>query len=52
MSGGDDRSVNVTDGDLVKPMLFLSGPIILSMLLQVGYNLADSSGSAASARTR
>jgi len=41
MSEGNDRSVNVTDGELVKPMLFLSGPIILSMLLQVGYNLAD-----------
>ncbi|MFD1515512.1 MATE family efflux transporter [Halomarina rubra] len=41
MSEAEDRSVNVTDGDLVKPMLVLSGPIILSMLLQVGYNLAD-----------
>jgi len=42
-SGGKrrDRSVNVTDGDLFKPLMILSAPIILSQLLQVGYNLAD-----------
>jgi len=36
-----DRSVNVVDGDLLKPLLVLSLPIVLSQLLQVGYNLAD-----------
>ena len=36
-----DRSVNVTDGELFKPLLILSTPIVLSQLLQVGYNLAD-----------
>ena len=36
-----DRSVNVVDGDLFKPLLVLSLPIVLSNLLQVGYNLAD-----------
>jgi putative MATE family efflux protein len=35
------RDVNVTDGDLLKPLVFLSLPIVLSQLLQVGYNLAD-----------
>ncbi len=36
-----DRSVNVTDGPLVKPLVILSLPIVLTNLLQVGYNLAD-----------
>lgn len=36
-----DRSVNVTDGELLKPLLVLSFPIVLSQMLQVGYNLAD-----------
>ncbi|QCC51700.1 MATE family efflux transporter [Halapricum salinum] len=36
-----DRSVDVTDGDLLKPLVVLSLPIVLSQLLQVGYNLAD-----------
>ncbi|SNR51019.1 MATE family efflux transporter [Halorubrum vacuolatum] len=36
-----DRSVNVTDGALFKPLMILSTPIVLSQLLQVGYNLAD-----------
>ncbi|WP_306053947.1 MATE family efflux transporter [Natronococcus wangiae] len=40
-SGGTDRSVNVTDGALFKPLLVLSAPIVASQLLQVGYNLAD-----------
>ncbi|MGM0604670.1 MAG: MATE family efflux transporter [Halobacteriota archaeon] len=40
MSGGD-RSVNLIDGPLFKPLLLLSAPIVLSQLLQVGYNLAD-----------
>ena len=35
------RDVNLTDGDLVKPLLVLSLPIVLSQMLQVGYNLAD-----------
>ena len=38
MSG---RDVNVTDGALLKPLVVLSLPIVLSQLLQVGYNLAD-----------
>ncbi|MFC7232107.1 MATE family efflux transporter [Saliphagus sp. GCM10025308] len=41
MSRKRDRSVNVTDGDLFKPLLVLSAPIVFSQLLQVGYNLAD-----------
>ncbi|MFB6146197.1 MAG: MATE family efflux transporter [Halobacteriaceae archaeon] len=36
-----DRDVNVTDGDLLKPLVVLSLPIVLSQMLQVGYNLAD-----------
>jgi putative MATE family efflux protein len=39
MSG--DRSVELTEGPLLKPLLVLSVPIVLSQLLQVGYNLAD-----------
>ncbi|MFC7068648.1 MATE family efflux transporter [Halobaculum lipolyticum] len=35
------RDVDVIDGDLLKPVLVLSLPIVLSQLLQVGYNLAD-----------
>jgi len=41
MSEGPGRAVNLTDGDLVKPLLVLSLPIIATNLLQVGYNLAD-----------
>jgi len=41
MSKKHDRSVNVTDGALFKPLLVLSAPIVLSQMLQVGYNLAD-----------
>lgn len=37
----EDRSVNVTDGQLLKPIIILSLPIVLTNLLQVGYNLAD-----------
>jgi len=40
-SASRDRSVNVTDGPLVKPLIVLSLPIVLTNLLQVGYNLAD-----------
>lgn len=36
-----DRSVDVVDGDLLKPLILLSIPIILTNLLQVAYNLAD-----------
>ena len=36
-----DRSVNVTDGDLFRPLLVLSAPIVASQVLQVAYNLAD-----------
>ena len=36
-----DRSVDVVHGDLFKPLLVLSLPIVAQMLLQVGYNLAD-----------
>jgi Na+-driven multidrug efflux pump len=35
------RDVNLTDGDLVEPLLVLSLPIVLSQMLQVGYNLPD-----------
>ncbi|MFB6085535.1 MAG: MATE family efflux transporter [Halodesulfurarchaeum sp.] len=35
------REVNVVDGALLKPLVFLSLPIVLSQMLQVGYNLAD-----------
>ncbi|WP_122090920.1 MATE family efflux transporter [Halalkalicoccus subterraneus] len=38
---GGDRSVNLVDGALVKPLIILSVPIVLTNLLQVGYNLAD-----------
>lgn len=41
MRKGVDRSVNVTDGALFKPLLILSAPIVLGQLLQVAYNLAD-----------
>jgi putative MATE family efflux protein len=37
----EDRSVNVVDGELLRPLVVLSAPIVLTMLLQVGYNLAD-----------
>ncbi len=40
-SASRDRSVNVTDGPLLKPLVILSLPIVLTNLLQVGYNLAD-----------
>jgi putative MATE family efflux protein len=38
---GPGRAVNVTDGPLLKPLLFLSIPIVLTNMLQVAYNLAD-----------
>lgn len=38
---GPGRAVNVTDGDLIKPLLVLSLPIVLTNMLQVAYNLAD-----------
>jgi putative MATE family efflux protein len=41
MSDPSSRAVDVVDGDLVKPMLVLSLPIIATNLMQVGYNLAD-----------
>ncbi|NHN48426.1 MATE family efflux transporter [Halostella sp. JP-L12] len=42
MSGaGDDRAVDVVNGALVKPLVLLSLPIVVTNLLQVGYNLAD-----------
>ena len=41
MNEATDRSVNVTDGDLFKPLVVLAAPIVGSQLLQVGYNLAD-----------
>ena len=40
-SGDGDRSVNVTDGKLFKPLMALSAPIVASQVLNVGYNLAD-----------
>jgi putative MATE family efflux protein len=36
-----DRSVNVTDGKLFKPLLFLSAPIVLSQTLDIVYYLVD-----------
>jgi len=33
--------VNLVDGDLAKPLLLLSLPIVASQLMQVAYNLAD-----------
>jgi putative MATE family efflux protein len=36
-----NRDVNVTEGDILKPLTVLAAPIVLSQLLQVGYNLAD-----------
>jgi putative MATE family efflux protein len=38
---GDGRAVDVVNGELLKPLLVLSLPIIATNLLQVGYNLAD-----------
>ncbi|MFA1611335.1 MATE family efflux transporter [Halobellus rubicundus] len=38
---GGRRAVNVTDGPLLKPLVVLSLPIVLTNLLQVAYNLAD-----------
>jgi putative MATE family efflux protein len=35
------RDVDLTDGDLLKPLLVLSLPIVASQLMQVAYNLAD-----------
>lgn len=37
----NDRAVNLTDGGLFRPLMVLSVPIILTQLLQVSYNLAD-----------
>ncbi|WP_458206250.1 MATE family efflux transporter [Haladaptatus sp. NG-SE-30] len=36
-----DFEVNLTEGRLLKPLLVLSFPIVLSQLMQVAYNLAD-----------
>ncbi|MGQ4555159.1 MATE family efflux transporter [Halobellus sp. GM3] len=42
MSGGaGPRAVNVTDGALLKPLFVLSIPIVVTNMLQVAYNLAD-----------
>ena len=41
MSRTPNRAVNVTDGALLKPLVVLSLPIVLTNVLQVGYNLAD-----------
>lgn len=41
MSSQPDRSVDVINGTLVKPLLVLSLPIIATNLMQVGYNIAD-----------
>ncbi|ELY61886.1 MATE family efflux transporter [Natronolimnohabitans innermongolicus] len=40
-TAGGDRSVDVTDGELLKPILFLAIPLVLTQLLQVAYNVAD-----------
>lgn len=39
--GPNDRSVDVVNGRLFKPLLVLSAPIVGSQILNVGYNLAD-----------
>ncbi|WP_331233382.1 MATE family efflux transporter [Natronorarus salvus] len=39
--GGSNRSVDVINGNLVWPLIVLSVPIVLTNLLMVGYNLAD-----------
>lgn len=36
-----DRSVNVTDGGLFKPLVVLSAPIVLSQALDIVYYLVD-----------
>lgn len=41
MSAGRGRDVDLVDGDLGKPLLLLSLPIVASQLMQVAYNLAD-----------
>ncbi|MFP8958105.1 MATE family efflux transporter [Natrialbaceae archaeon A-CW3] len=41
MSRGTDRSVDLIDGDLIWPLIALSVPIVLTNVLLVGYNLAD-----------
>ncbi|MFW6018350.1 MAG: MATE family efflux transporter [Halapricum sp.] len=38
---GSGRSVNLTEGPLLRPLIALSLPIVASQLLQVMYNLAD-----------
>lgn len=38
---GTDRAVDVVSGGLVWPLVMLSVPIVLTNLLMVGYNLAD-----------
>ena len=38
---GTDRSVDVINGSLIWPLIVLSVPIVLTNLLMVGYNLAD-----------
>jgi putative MATE family efflux protein len=39
--GPKGRDVDVVDGALFKPLLVLSAPIVLSQVMQVAYNLAD-----------
>ena len=41
MSQGTARDVSLTEGDLFRPLMALSLPIVLSQLMQVAYNLAD-----------
>jgi putative MATE family efflux protein len=41
MSRGSGRAVDVVDGEVIKPLLILSLPIIATNMLQVDYNLAD-----------
>ncbi len=36
-----ERDVNLTDGKLLRPMTVLALPIVVSQMMQVGYNLAD-----------
>ncbi|MFC4549263.1 MULTISPECIES: MATE family efflux transporter [Halorussus] len=38
---GPGRAVDLTDGDLLKPLVVLSLPLVLSQMMQTAYNLAD-----------
>ena len=41
MSTESDHRIDLTEGDVFRPLMLLSVPIVLSQLLQVAYNLID-----------